>query len=320
MSHSSFFARALHRSTLVLASIATVACAGTGRNPTTSQDAEPSVAPVPTEVVGAAPTTPPAVSTVGTTLAPPTPTESSESTAPSSVESPAPVTTVFVNPFTDGEIASRLLLDPEEYGPGWQPLQFKSYEFDETIATSVPGCSAFIDTVFASDEPPNATAHRYFHAPPGRSAAMGQFVIVFPTEESAKTTFAALSNPVFVDECIHQYLDLTEFVTSGVYCCDPNVVATPPTLGTLNPPGDTLRADEVVFRTDPNQFWTDAAGEMHGPEVIDSATVRVGRTITMIETITVDEFGEAFVAEEQFHRAIAWIVDRARHALGGVEH
>jgi len=242
------------------------------------------------------------------------------STAPSST---TPTATDPPNPFTDPEIAERLLLDPEEYGEGWQLLQFKPYVLDEQLADSIPACGGFFRSVFQSDQAPNTTAWRYFHAPPGRPAAMGQFVIVFPTESAAMTTFDGMTDPSF-EACMKEYFPRTPFMET-MYCCDPGIPATPPLLGERVVPGALgvsadFPADGIVFRSDTDQYWTDASGALHGPEVVNSVVIRIGRTISMFEVIMVDEFGVPFVTSEQFQHAIGVAIDRARHALGGVEH
>jgi hypothetical protein len=47
-----------------------------------------------------------------------------------------------------------------------------------------------------------------------------------------------------------------------------------------------------------------------------SAIVRVGRTITIIETITQDSAGNVVMPLDQFRTIVANIVNRARAALG----
>jgi hypothetical protein len=225
--------------------------------------------------------------------------------------------TVFDNPFSDAEIADRLLLDPDEYATGWQLLQSKNVTLDRTIATTVPGCAAYLDTVFESPERPAVTNHRWFGAPPGRLGAMSQYVVVFPTEAAAMAMFEATTSTRFQADCFQPYKQLA--IPDGGFCCDPNDDFPAPLWdGTPATTDTTLGADDLAIRTDNAQQWTDAAGTVHGPELFDSATIRVGRTITVIEAIKVDEFGQPFITDEEFHHAIATASERARHALAGL--
>jgi hypothetical protein len=226
---------------------------------------------------------------------------------------------VFDNPFTDAEIADRLLLDPDEYGAGWQLFQFKNVTLDRSAASTIPGCAGYLDTVFESPDRPAATNHRWFHAPQGRSGAMSQYVVVFPTEEAAIAMFEATTEPDFQADCFQPYKQVV--APPEVFCCDPNEdFPAPLWAGTSATTDTTLGADDLAIRTDNAQTWTDAAGTIHGPELFDSATIRVGRTITVVEAIKVDEFGQPFITDEQFHHAIATASERAIHALGGVNH
>ena len=66
-----------------------------------------------------------------------------------------------------------------------------------------------------------------------------------------------------------------------------------------------------------SQYWEDFSGELHGPEIIVSATVRIGRAITIMEAITTDALGATIVSEDQFHTAITTAVQHARAAMSG---
>jgi hypothetical protein len=233
--------------------------------------------------------------------------------------SSAPTTTEWVNPFSDSEIAERLLLDPDEYGPDWQLFQsFKDVVFDAGVAATIQDCKAFVDSVFKSDDAPNAFNWRWFHAPPGLFGAMSQAVIVFPSEAAAQAMFDATVDPAFANTCLPAYREALN-VTDDLYCCDPATPFTPALLGELIPTVDTMHADDIAFRSS-EEYWEDSTGTRHGPDSIQNATVRVGRTVTIIETLLTDGSGTTVNTEEQFHRAIGSCVDRARHALGGVDH
>ena len=239
--------------------------------------------------------------------------------APASTPAPAPTTTEWVNPFSDAEIASRLILDVDEYAPGWQIFEaFRAPALDQELAASIPSCSSFVSSVFESDETPNTVAWRWFHTPPGQYGAMNQTVIVFPSDESAQTMFAATVDPAFTGACVPAYRDrLAE--SGGLYCRDPAIPFFPSFNGEPIPTLDTMHADDIAFRSF-EEYWEDGAGTLHGPDSLQFVTVRVGRTVSIIETKLADETGATFNTEEQFHRAIGAFVDRARHALGGVDH
>jgi hypothetical protein len=225
--------------------------------------------------------------------------------------------TVFDNPFTDAEIADRLLLDPDEYATGWQLFQHKNVTLDRSIATAVPGCAAYLDTVFEGPNRPAVTNHRWFGAPQGRSGAMSQYVVVFPTDEAAIAMFDATTSTGFQADCFQPYKQLV--IPENGPCCDPaDDFPAPLWEGTPLVSDTTLGADDLAIRTDNAQTWTDAAGTIHGPELFDSATIRVGRTITVVEAIKVDEFGQPFITDEQFQHAIATVSERARAALKGL--
>ena len=97
----------------------------------------------------------------------------------------------------------------------------------EQVAATVPGCAAYVDSVFASDDAPNTTAARWFHAPPGRAGAMGQWVVVLPTEADVTTLFDAVTAPDFVAGCRLPYMEAAK-ASPVLYCCDTSVPAVPP--------------------------------------------------------------------------------------------
>ncbi len=260
----------------------------------------------------------PAATTAATTV--------SEAPAATTVETGAATTTtteaatttsVSVNPFSDAEIATKVLLDADEYGAGWQLFDFKKIALDATAAAEIPGCATFIDTVFESDARPAVTAGRWFHAPPGRKAAMSQYVVVFPTDAAAEAMFAATVDPAFRSDCFVPYAKATG--SPDGFCCDPTVPFPGAFWGEPVESTKTLGSSDIQFRH-AGEYWTDAAGTNHGVEQFDEATVRVGRVISVIEAIKVDEFGEPFVTDAEFDQAIATISERAIHALGGVIH
>lgn len=244
----------------------------------------------------------------------PVPTTTITNTAGEEVETTA---SEFVNPFTDSEIATRVLLDAEEYGAGWQQFDFKKLVMDASVASAIPGCAPYLGTVFESEARPAVTAGRWFHAPPGRKAAMSEYVVVFPTDAAAEAMFEATLEEAFRHECFASYYDPSK--ASDGFCCNPQDIAAAPLHGEPVESTKTLGSNDIQFRTD-TQYWSDAAGTRHGPEKVDSATIRLGRVIAVIETIKIDEFGAPLVSDAEFNTAIATISERAIHALGGVNH
>lgn len=242
---------------------------------------------------------------------PATPTGTVERPATSST-----TTTPFDNPLSDAEIADAVLLDPDEYATEWWLLQYKNVTLDRSIAATVLGCTSYLDTVFESPDRPAVTNHRWFGAPPNRAGAMSQYVVVFPTDEAAVAMFEATTSDSFQADCFQPYRQLV--APDGSFCCDPNDDFPAPLWDGTPVITDTmLGSDDLAIRRD-TQTWTDEAGTVHGPESVDSAIMHVGRVLIVLEAIKVDEFGQTFVTDDQFHHAIATASDRARRALVGL--
>ncbi len=262
-------------------------------------------------------TAPPTSPTTPATARPVTTAPPSTTTLEPTTTAPAATTSAFVNPFSDAEIAARVLLDAEEYANGWQLFEFKKLVLDASVASAIPGCSRYLGTIFESEDRPATTAGRWFHAPPGRKAAMSQYVVVFPTDTAAEVMFEATLEPAFRHDCFAPYYDPSR--SSDGFCCNPTDLAAAPLHGEPVESTKTLGSNDIQFRTD-TQYWNDAAGTRHGPEKVDSATIRVGRVICVIEAIKTDEFGAPLVTDAEFDKAIATVSERAIHALGGVNH
>lgn len=294
----------LRRAPIVVGTIAIAVgltgCGGASDDDAASPDATSATSPSATERAAKATPAIEETTTVATTL-------------------PAPTTTEFANPFSDAEIATRLLLTAGEYAPDWQLFEgFKRAALDADLASTVPACEPYIGSVFASDDPPNSIDTRWFHTPPGLFGAMSEVVIVFPSDQAAQTMFDASTDPAFIDGCLADYRTALN-PTGDLYCCDPAVPSTPSMLGTPIPTDDKLHADDLAIRSF-EEVWEDGPGTLHGTDHLEAATVLVGRTVAVIETLLTDGSGAVINTEEQFHHAIGAYVDRARHALGGVDH
>lgn len=223
-------------------------------------------------------------------------------------------TTVFVNPPSYTQIADSVLLDANEYAPGWtvNTGPSKKVVLDSVAAASVPGCVAFLDVVFESDRRPAVTSHRWFFGLEGRPAQVSQYVVVLADDAAAEAMFDGMADPNFETDCFRPYLPIGA-PTSGGWCCNPDEPAAPALLGPAVVSSVLRGADDIAYRTD-SQYWTDLAGVVHGPETTRSVTVRVGRIITIIDSIKRDEFG-AYVDDDQLNAAIDAAVRHARDAL-----
>ncbi len=223
---------------------------------------------------------------------------------------------MFVNPLSDTQIAESVLLSAEEYASGWTINRSVPMDvvLDRRIAASVPGCAASLDIVFEGDLRPAAVSHRWFFGPSGRPALLSQYVVVLGSDTAAEAMFDATLDPAFNSDCYPQYVELLG-VGSTPYCCDEDPFAVPLS-GQPIISSDKRGADDIAYRTNSGS-WTDSDGTVHGPETFNTVMVRVGRIITVIETITTDEFGREYVDDAQFHAAIEAAVLRAKSALAG---
>jgi hypothetical protein len=231
-------------------------------------------------------------------------------------EAPAPATTSTTVPFdavAAAAIGEAILLTPSEYAPNIVQMDFKDVVLDRSIAADVPGCSAFLDTVFESPDRPAATAFNTFYSP--LPATLFQYVVVFSSDDAAKAMFDATVAPTFHDGCFQPYLDrLVEL--NGVDCCNKDEPIPPPLRGQPIATTETLGADDIQFRLSDDQTYTYLDQES-GRETFEEATVRAGRVIVIIEAITQDELGNPVISEDQFHSAVAATVAKARAALEG---
>jgi len=225
----------------------------------------------------------------------------------------APPSTDVVDPLSDADIATRLLLEASEYAPGWMIVDFKDIVLDRFRADDVPGCAVFLDTVFESPDRRAVTSYRSF-LDASVPVVMNQYVVVFPSADEAQAMFEATVDPTFHDQCFQPYFDLAG-PADGEWCCDTEETGMPALWGQPVESDAELGADEIAFRVDDEQFWTDDTGVEHGPESVRSVTVRVGRAVMIMETLSLDEHGNQVVTDEQFDSAVAAAVERARTAL-----
>lgn len=273
-----------------------------------SHDVTPAISPVATRPLETGPSSPSA------TGVPTAPTTTASTTTSSSTTTVATTTSIAFDPAIDSEIAKAMLLTAEEFGQGWTTVAFKDVVLDREVAATVPGCAAYLDTVFEGPGRRAVTDFRHFQSP--LPAILRQYVVVFPHQDDAQAMFDATTESEFGDDCFRQYYERTDEYT-GNWCCDPEDPATPPLYGRTISTSRTFGADDIDLRVDDGQYWTDADGVVHGPETLTSATLRVGRAIIVLEAILRDEFGNPVQTEAEFESVLSVAASRAREALEG---
>ena len=213
------------------------------------------------------------------------------------------------------EMARQLLIDPAaEYAPGWTAAPVQPMTLDRSVAAKVPGCAPFLDTVFESTGRPARVDYRFFHLD---ESIASQYVVVFPSETEAEAMFEATVDPSFQDECLPQYYEQTD--AYGGWCCDPSDHATPALFGNPVETDFAVVADDVQRRLQTDAFWIDEAGVSHGPERRESATMRIGRTIIVMDAVLEAESGDPVMSEDQFDTALADAALRARAQIVGFD-
>ena len=246
---------------------------------------------------------------VGTDSAVPTTTAAPTTTADPMTTAAPPATEPTVG--NESETAEAVLLSASDYDPAWGEAPFKVAAFDAMVAEGLPSCAAYVDVVFEGPSRPAGVAYRwFFHADP--SAVMLQYVVVLPDDAAAAAMFDATEDPAFVDGCLTDYIA----TFSNEYCCDVNVPYSPLTIeGKVDPPALTLPGDQSSVRGYEG-FWIDEKGVSHGPEQWVSATIRVGRSVTVVEALVEGEGGVPMIGLDEFEQIVARIVDQAEVVLG----
>jgi hypothetical protein len=219
-------------------------------------------------------------------------------TTPSTTSTTPTTSTTAPPTLDDSEIAAATLLTASEYGTGWTGLFNVPVRLDATTAQTIPACQPYVDVVFESPSRPAEKTYFWFGAPESNVAAMTQYVVVFPDEAAAVAMFDATSEPAFAD-CIAAYNEPA-----------PTDSFPPLRPSNLEPPPLELAGDEVFVRRATGSFTTED-GVVHTEDVL-SATVRVGRIITILEAAD-----PSFYPYDQFVVAVATMVDRAQAALNG---
>jgi hypothetical protein len=254
----------------------------------------------------------------------PVATDSASSDAAGSSSAPtttaAPTTTVVPTTETpagdDAERATSILLEESEYADGWFDLSSgvvvsptRAVQLDAAVAEEVPSCRAYIDVVFEGPRRPAGVAYRWFFHPSPRSMML-QYVVVLPDEAAAIRMFEATEEPAF-SACLSDYLA----TIPNTDCCDVDVVESPLRVdGKVEAPPLTIAGDQASVRSYVSS-WTDEQGVSHGPEHWVSATIRVGRSITVIEALVEGEGAIPLVGLDDFEQIAARAAAKAERVL-----
>jgi hypothetical protein len=206
-------------------------------------------------------------------------------------------------------IAKTILLTPDEYAPGFRvDVSNEGPAMVRYIAATVPACSAMLDVAFESVARPATIDFQYFHSPKPPSTFV-EYVVVLADGGSAQRMYDAITGTDFLDGCVPGYWDALR--SRGA---NPPFPFSRPT--SHAPVTGGFGGDQTALRTF-DATWFDDAGVELGTRRVMSATIRVGRTVTVMEALSEDVFGRPVVTEAQFRQAIEHVAARATGALAG---
>jgi hypothetical protein len=230
----------------------------------------------------------------------------------------------IVPPGPDQALAESILLLGSEHRPLWTDGP-GTIELDAEAAAEIAGCAPYVDTVFESPGRPAAVAATTLSEPfsgfgdpypPGFRAS--QYVVVFPTEALAGAMYDALRDPVFVDECLSAYVELIApggIVKKGGFAGTAGAgwvpfVGTPVEAPSVGRFGDesTVGAYERSWKL----IWEE---EIVGPDLLYTATVRVGRVVTIVDAMIVSGWDGVVSDAEEFARLVETVVDKTKAEL-----
>jgi hypothetical protein len=226
-----------------------------------------------------------------------------------------------VEEYTLGEIdlgaVESVLLPADEYGVGWAATPVTTNlgsEFVPAYARAIPECAAFVASVFETIyELPHAMSLYYRPYP---EAAIGQYVVLFPDDASAASMMNTLHSAAFAP-CATAY----QRYVLGSNCCDGGpLLPAPFDQPAARPPA--VIGDQLVYRRY-EASWIGQNDEVHGPELLLDASLRVGRVISFVGTLgegdgTGDGGRDVVVTtDQQFADTLSNIERRARAALAG---
>jgi len=213
-----------------------------------------------------------------------------------------PPTTTTLPPPPDIAAAQSMLLPTNDYAPGWIAVsQAVPVDLDPQVASGISECETFMASVF---DPVAAAPHNvrvWRHVAP-LSSLFGQYVVVLPDVEVARTLFATLNDSEF-GPCATTY----DASRSGTEAFLPSFFDQP----SVESPGGPV-GDELMYRQYP-YTWTDGTGQVHAETVLDAA-IRVDRALIFIRTLNVID-GAEVVSADEFHDMLIRVVERAHTAL-----
>ena len=214
----------------------------------------------------------------------------------------APTTTVAS--LNDEEIANSTLLRAGEFVSGWDFGGGAPFSMDGNVAAGLPACAPYVDTVFESPARPAVTDWQGFTLPPGPAFSV-QYVVVLPTEAEAIDMMTAIKEPAFLHDCLPAYWATFHNTTPTTYIpMVEGVDSEPPTLN--------IPADDMWVRA-----YDGTVNEVPNYSRFVSATLRVGRVVTIMEGYLSTSTGDTVMTLDDYAAAMARVVDRARNALAG---
>jgi hypothetical protein len=240
----------------------------------------------------------------GTTAAVPA-TDASTTAASSTV--PA---TSTVPPISDEEVAAATLIDAATYASGWTDAELVRPALDTTIAASIPACSAFSSSVF---EAANNAVHAdtaFRHEVP-TEAMMYQNVLVFADDAAAGTFVESIADPAFPACGVAYTIAGGPALDSCVFYAN---VGTP-SCGTA---AFGAIGDELVGSLYESTWVQPITGELHGPEEVYGAIVRVGRTVILTGSLHMGDAGDSnveVVTLDQYTDALRAMAAKATAAI-----
>jgi hypothetical protein len=240
-------------------------------------------------------------------------TEPAGTTSITSTTTPSPTTTLA--PLSDPEIATAALLHADDFetiaGVGMHQLDagpFTQYQrgvaFDRALAEQVPACEPYLDAAFESRSRPAVTDARFFWMDDTAISMEPQYVVVFPDETAAKAMFDATADPDFLTGCAYGYLDVM------LPTFDETFIWFPYWRGQDTDTELVIEGDQSWYRT----YGYDITDPDWPGRRMFSATVRVGRVVTVITVEGETDIDPQAVTNDEFEAIVARFVERAEAA------
>jgi hypothetical protein len=270
-----------------------------------SGPAAPAPAPSVTTTTTPPTTTPPTTTTTATTT----------TTMPATTTTAVPTTTLPA--LSDEEVASAALLEAPDFqtstgvaiqalDAGPDTLFQRGVAFDRAFAEQVPGCAPYLDAAFESSSRPAVTDARFFWTDELTNSMEPQYVAVFPDEASAQAMFEATADPGFLTDCAFGYLDVMLPTFNDHYIWFPYWKGSGEIASGLE-----LAGDQSWYRT----YHYDMADPLTPGIRMYSATVRVGRIVTVLTVEGEINADSQAVTDDEFEAVVARFVERAEAAL-----